>query len=97
MQNLKIAASIYSEAGSVSELEKQISVKSAAPKGLSPENIDRSKLQSEHKALISQKEALRKQFKDLEKEVYTLQNKQNSFIQYFNKSLIPNKKNTPEL
>ena len=163
MQNLKIAASIYSEAGSVSELEKQISVKSADVKnarqnlrniehrlkkmgeimkyaeqyqanhiyhiryqkskdkdryfrqhetelllhdgaenmlrqwGLSPKNIDLSKLQSEHKTLISQKEALRKQFKSLKQEVDTLKNKQNSFIQYFNKPLIPNKQNTPEL
>lgn len=163
MQNLKIATSIYSEAGSVSELEKQISIKSADVKntqknlrdiehklkkmgeimkyteqyqanhiyhiryqktkdkdryfrqhetelllhdgaenmlrqwGLSPKNIDLSKLQSEYKALISQKESLRKQFKALKKEANTLQNKQNSFIQYFNKSLIPNKQNTPEL
>ena len=65
--------------------------------GLSPKNIDLSKLQSEHKTLISQKEALRKQFKSLKQEVDTLKNKQNSFIQYFNKPLIPNKQNTPEL
>ena len=163
MQNLKIATSIYSEAGSVSELEKQISVKSADVKnarqnlrniehrlkkmgeimkyaeqyqsnhiyhiryqkskdkdryfrqhetelllhdgaenmlrqwGLSLKNIDLSKLQSEYKTLISQKEALRKQFKDLKKETDTLQNKQSSFIQYFNKPLTPNKQNTPEL
>ena len=64
---------------------------------LSPKNIDLSKLQSEHKALISQKEDLRKQFKDLKKDVNTLQNKQNNFIQNFNKPLIPNKQNTPEL
>lgn len=163
MQNLKIAASIYSEAGSVSELEKQISVKSADVKnarqhlrdiehrlkkmgeitkyaeqyqanhiyhtryqkskdkdryfrqhetelllhdgaenmlrqwGLSPKNIDLSKLQSEYKSLISQKDTLQKQFKSLKKEVDTLQNKQNNLIQYFNKPLIPNKQNTPEL
>ena len=163
MQNLKIAASIYSEAGSVSELEKQIRVKSADVKntrqklrdiehrlkkmgeiikyteqyqanhiyqiryqkskdkdryftqhetelllhdgaenmlrqwGVFPKNIDLSKLQSEHKALISQREALRKQFKSLKQEADTLQNKQNSFIQYFNKSLIPNKQTIPEL
>ena len=65
--------------------------------GLSLKNIDLSKLQSEYKTLISQKEALRKQFKDLKKETDTLQNKQSSFIQYFNKPLIPNKQNTPEL
>ena len=65
--------------------------------GLSPKNIDLSKLQSEYKTLISQKEALRKQFKDLKKETDTLQNKQSSFIQYFNKPLTPNKQNTPEL
>lgn len=163
MQNLKIATSIYSEAGSVSELEKQINVKSADAKntrqnlrdiehrlkkmgeimkyaeqyqsnhiyhiryqkskdkdryfrqhetelllhdgaenmlrqwGLSPKNIDLSKLQSEYKSLISQKDTLQKQFKSLKKEADTLQNKQNNLIQYFNKSLIPNKKNTPEL
>lgn len=65
--------------------------------GLSPKNIDLSKLQSKFKALISQKESLWKQFNAIKKEVDTLQNKQNNFIQYFNKPLIPNKQNIPEL
>ncbi len=153
MQNFKIAASIYSEAGSVSELEKQISVKSADVKnarqnlrdiehrlkkmgeimkyaeqyqsnhiyqiryqkskdkeryfrqhetelllhdgaenmlrqwGLSPKNIDLSKLQKEYKILISQKETLQAQFKSLKKEINTLQRRQDSLNRYFDDSI----------
>ena len=148
MQNLKIAASIYSEVNSVSELEEQLNIKSANVKiirqnlrdiesrlkkigeiikyarqyqdnhiyqiryqkskdkdcyfrqhetklllhngaenvlkqwGISPENIDLSRLQKEYKQLLFQKETLQKNYKSLENEIKEFENKQKTINQY---------------
>ena len=153
IQNLKTAASIYSEVDSVSEFEKQLGKKSADAKntrqnlhdieqrlkkmgeiikyarqyqnnhvyhiryqkskdkdryfrqhetelllhdgaenmlkqwGLSPQNIDLSKLQIEYKLLVSKKETFQKTYKTLEKEINEIQKNHKTIDQYFNQTI----------
>lgn len=162
MQNLKTAASIYSDVDTVSDLEKQLNIKSANANetrqdlrnieqklkktgkiikyarqyqsnhiyqiryqkskdkdryfrqhetelllhdgaenmlkrlGLAPPNVNLTKLQSEYKQLLYQKETLQKNYISLEKEIKEFQEKQNNLNQYLNQTLTHEQQNTLE-
>lgn len=55
--------------------------------GLSPQNIDLTKLKNQYQMLISRKEITQKNFKSLEKEVKQLQDKQLNLNQYLDQTI----------
>ena len=59
--------------------------------GISPNNIELSKLQNKYEILLTQKDTLHAQFKSLNKEINTLQSKQNNLKLYFGDPIIPKK------